>query len=372
MRRIISALSAFIVALHTAPAEPCAPAYPPGAMVRIADESALILWDAEHKIEHFIRRATFTTSAADFGFLVPTPSRPELAEAGDEVFSSLENIIRPKTIYRHRISGAEPGLICLAPFFFSRGAVESAASAVEPSSVRVLETKRVAGYDAAVLEANNAKALEDWLQSHGYTTRPALASWLTPYIDQRWIITAFKIAGGPENKAVSTSAVRMSFKSERPFYPYREPSDQREFVQAKLSPEQQALIPPERLLRVFFVSTARSQGNIGGDPNPWRAKTVFADLLPADAGIPWPVKPAQPKLFLTAFEDRQNPRPGTDDIFFADHSNQTPVHPEPIYIDIPRKVFVPLDAIAIISFGIFWGVRRIRRRQAKPKAGQSA
>lgn len=360
MRRFAFALSAFFSILYSPPSHPCAPAYPPEAMVRIADESALILWDAQSKTEHFIRRATFTTSAPDFGFLVPTPSRPELAEAGDEVFDALENIIRPKTIYRHVTRGVEPGVLCLAPFFFlSRGAATASSA---DSSVRLLESKRIAGYDAAVLQADSAGALADWLKSHGYATRPALAQWLTPYIDQHWIITAFKIAGGPENKAVSTSAVRMSFKSERPFYPYREPSDQRETVQAKMPAEKAALIPPQRSLRVFFVSQSRAQAAIGESALPWPGETVFADRLNSEMKIPWPVTTADPNLFLTAFEDRANPRPGTDDLFFSEHPSQTPVHPEPVYIDIPSKFVLPLDVIAIISFGIYWLIRRIRRK----------
>jgi hypothetical protein len=66
----------------------CAAAPPFGATVRIADESAIIIWDASSKTEHFIRRATFSSSAHDFGFLVPTPTKPELAEAEDDAFKA--------------------------------------------------------------------------------------------------------------------------------------------------------------------------------------------------------------------------------------------------------------------------------------------
>jgi len=38
------------------------------SVVPIAEEEAVIVWDAPHKIEHFIRRATFET-AKPFGFL---------------------------------------------------------------------------------------------------------------------------------------------------------------------------------------------------------------------------------------------------------------------------------------------------------------
>ena len=49
----------------------------------------------------------------------------------------------------------------------------------------------VAGYDAVVLKATDAQALRDWLEKHGYDARPAVTTWLEPYIKDGWIITAF-------------------------------------------------------------------------------------------------------------------------------------------------------------------------------------
>lgn len=61
----------------------CGTASPPAVPVAVADESAIIVWDAATETQHFVRRASFRTDAEDFGFLVPTPSRPRLAEADD-------------------------------------------------------------------------------------------------------------------------------------------------------------------------------------------------------------------------------------------------------------------------------------------------
>jgi hypothetical protein len=74
----------------------CAPAYARGMKVRVASESALIVWDAKEKKEHFIRRANFNTQAAYFGFLVPTPSRPHLGEVPNRVFDQLEAMTAAK------------------------------------------------------------------------------------------------------------------------------------------------------------------------------------------------------------------------------------------------------------------------------------
>jgi hypothetical protein len=68
------------------PAPACCPAPPSGKAVVNADQTVLIIWDAATKTEHFIRQASFKSEADDFGFLVPSPTQPELDESGNEAF----------------------------------------------------------------------------------------------------------------------------------------------------------------------------------------------------------------------------------------------------------------------------------------------
>src|SRR5262245_22042976 len=89
------------------PGRACAPAPRPGQFVRIAEESAVIVWDEKTRAQHFIRRATFDTDAPDFGFLVPTPATPALAEVSDSVFNDLEYFIRPKEIVKTEFTGID-------------------------------------------------------------------------------------------------------------------------------------------------------------------------------------------------------------------------------------------------------------------------
>lgn len=335
----IAAAAALTLSAHVHPAAACAPAPPPGVVVQIAEESALIVWDEKAKREHFIRRAQFHTTAREFGFLVPTPTQPQLAEVGDEVFDRLEQGTRPEVVYDHAIKGVEPTALCLA-FFLMRGASksEAAAVAVATAPVRVLDAQRVAGYDAVVLEADDAGALAGWLKDHGYAARPELTAWLSPYVAQKWKITAFKIAGQPGATALGTAAVRMSFATERPFYPYREPTDQRENLPASA--------PAERLLRVFFVGPKRVEGAIAGTRKPWPGRTIWSDKLAAtSATVTLPVDVPVGDASLTVFEDKASPRPGTDDLFFTTTASQQVVKPPPVVIDMGRKIPLPLDLL---------------------------
>jgi hypothetical protein len=274
----LAASTALVASLPAPAARACAPAPRPGEIVRITNEAALIVWDPKTRTEHFIRSASFATTAKDFGFLVPTPSKPELSEVNSDLLQSLARHTAPRHV--NRISGVdvEPG--CTAMMFLGRSAPETAAaSAIEPASVRVLEEKRVAGHDAVVLEADSATALSDWLKEHGYAEGPTLTDWLRPYVAAKWKISAFKIASDAPAQALSTSAVRMTFTTDRPFYPYREPADQRETVQANLPAD-----PGNRTLRVFFLAPGRFDGAVGEAGLPWPGKPRWSSHLPPASG----------------------------------------------------------------------------------------
>ena len=235
--------------------EACGLARPPDVVVEVASENAIIFWDAQNKTEHFIRRATFSASAKgkepvkDFGFLVPTPSQPVLAEVDDKAFDELAKITAPKIEYQKRPStpGGAMGCGC-STTDMAVGEAPLAMPAVE-----VLEEKRVAGYDAKVLKATDAEAITTWLNERGYELRPALTRWLKFYVDKGWVVTAFKIArdpAAPADMAIGTSAVRMSFTSDAPIFPYREPDDMR-------------AAKTKRLLRVFFLGDRKMAGELG-------------------------------------------------------------------------------------------------------------
>ncbi|MGH9753181.1 MAG: DUF2330 domain-containing protein [Blastocatellia bacterium] len=153
-----------------------------------------------------------------------------------------------------------------------------------------------------------------WLDKHGYASSSSLTEWLAPYVAARWKITAFKIAKDAGYREVGTSAVRMSFTTDRPFFPYREPADQREAKEAHAG---------DRLLRIFLLSETRMEGTLGANASSvWPGRTVWADriyegdhrmfnsLVPRD-GL------SEPKTWLTVFEDKSSPRPGTDEVYFA-------------------------------------------------------
>src|SRR5436190_15619229 len=97
---LATALLALVLLADSTPA--CCPAPPRGKPVVNADQTVIIIWDPVSKTEHFIRQASFKSEADDFGFLVPTPTQPELEESGNEAFPALYDLTKPE-IKKHPV-----------------------------------------------------------------------------------------------------------------------------------------------------------------------------------------------------------------------------------------------------------------------------
>lgn len=318
--------------------------------VAIADQEVLILWDEARQEQHFVRRATFQPERGEsFGFLVPTPSQPTLAETSSAVFARLQDITRPvpRPVW---VPDLTPLLLGGFTTFGVEVSpkVERQAGVVE-DDVRVLEQRRVAGYDVAVLEADDPEALARWLRDNGYDARPQIAEWARPYIAEGWKITAFAYAqDAAATTEVAAGTVRLSFGTPRPLFPYRVPSD----VVAR---------PGEgHRLRVYFASTTQFEGTFG-ERDAWSAEVPFSAALRSDLAGWIDVPTASPPRWLTVFEDHGWPG-GHDDVWFQPAEHEDTVIPTYLVAD-----YFPLPADALLLGG--WGIRKLlRRRRARREA----
>lgn len=347
-------------ALVTPPASACATAGPPASPpIRIEREEALIVWDAAKKEEHFVRRAVFDTQVKSFAFLVPTPSRPTLAEVPASVFSVLGAATKPREVTEKK-TRLVPFSVLLSPLLMrTRSAAPVELAAAAPAArVTVLEQTQVAGMDATVLTATDTDALARWLTEHGYPLRPELRDWLVPYVTAGFTITAFQYARpevaslGGVAPSVAPSAVRLSFATDRPFYPYREPRD---------APEVDA-----RELHLFLVGPSRSQGELGARGTWPTATTQFADALaPALLADQLPGVALPRDLWLTEVVDLARRREA-EDVYVRPDPNQAKLERPPIVHVEMNEVVVPLDVLWIVG-GVGLFVRWRRRRARAPE-----
>lgn len=278
----------------------CAVTRDVGAVVN-ADQTVIMVWDAARQTQHFIRQASFKSDVDDVGFIVPTPSRPQLEESGDGAFSRLKWITTPvKTSH---------GIACSA-----------APRAAYGGSVRVIEEKRVAGYDATVLTAGSGADLAAWLRDHGYSYSPQVAEWAHPYVTGGWMMTALKVAKTKDGRAspdLKASALRLSFKTDRPLFPYREPES---------ATAAKKLGTSARLLRIYFIAEDRYRATLGTNGG-WSGRVVWSGDITAhrtslltDLKLPADTGPS--RWWLTEFEDRWPYAKAAGDVYFAHDSNQ--------------------------------------------------
>ncbi|HWG42345.1 MAG TPA: DUF2330 domain-containing protein [Gemmataceae bacterium] len=349
---LLLAETILLVYLVVHPAQACCPAPPRGQPVVNADQTVIMIWDAATKTQHFIRQASFKSDAEDFGFLVPSPTQPELAESGDSAFAQFRKLTEPE---RKKVHGSSGSVGCGCGTNVKRTMVAGSAA-----PVRVLEEKMVAGFHAVVLETKSTTALADWLKDNDYAFSPEVQAWAKPYVEAGWKITALRVKkrqDDKEAKEVSAKSLRMTFKTDRPLFPYREP-------EAGKSAE--VLGAKHRLLRIYFVAEARYRGELTPE-TPWTGRVAWAGKVsPTDRAnalellkLPETTGPAQ--WWLTEFEDDWAYRTAPADVTFSRSPTQDEVRREPIieYVAAP----FPTDGMVYALAAVVVVPPLVRRRK---------
>ncbi len=366
-------------------------------------ERAVIIWDSVHHVEHFIRQASFQTRSPDLGFLVPTPQTPELAEVDPRIFDMAADIGGPRPVapvFYHTPWDAFAPIVDGPVQFLEEGTrnleratdpdfIRNRRAALTPAASKMLSRnvvfeQDVAGYHATVLSTDDYASITAWLTNNGYTPTPEMEKWLKPYAAAKWKITAFKMI--PDNARtndakITTRAVRLSFPSEQPFYPYSEPSDRQQAAAAS---------PLGRALRLTILSDHPVAGNLA-DKNPWPGKLQYAGPSApsssnkgqwdskqwlAFAHLDGPGQAVALPTELTTFLDESNPRPGTSDLYFSPNPKQPPFRADWVDYSLPKvdkfdlsQPFPDLAAFLFIVLipgaPLYCGWRTIRLSRAK-------
>ncbi|MBS2014322.1 MAG: DUF2330 domain-containing protein [Deltaproteobacteria bacterium] len=256
---------------------------------RLAGEATFIAYDADTHVEHFVRAVRFASSVQRFGFLVPVPTKPTIGEAQEALFDKLEELARSKPL-------------------LTRSAPPTAAVSVAATpGVTVVEQAKVKGLDYAVLQASGGKELNAWLEQNKFVSYPELAPWAEHYAKEDAFFVAFKyeLPSAGQIAEALPGAVRITFTTDRPFYPYREPKPQGG--------------PGGRSLRLFVLGEGPVSTTVAG--SPWATTATFSEAIPAheatnlETFLPG-ARVSSKATHLTAFNDTTVERPAGD-LFFA-------------------------------------------------------
>lgn len=272
----------------------------------LAYEQAVIVHDASKGRQHFIREVAFRKANERFGFVVPVPTRPEVAKVGKGLMK-LFQLDFPfdappvfDTVGRGSGSGSGSGA-----GFGGRG-------------VTVLERTKVGSFTAFVLAAQDSLALSKWLKKNGLVTTPETDAWLAHYVALDFYYVAMRYDPPKGDKKVrptmTSETMRISFDTPVPYYPYLEPA----------APA--GIVGEERVLDLWVVGTKPVIPVALADRDgkrswirPLRAGQVHADasVKLATFGDVLDVPMPEGALVVQTFQDQKRSREGIGDILFV-------------------------------------------------------
>lgn len=263
----------------------------------LSQENVLLLFDAESHTEHFIREVAFRDAGKPFGFVVPTPSEPQVVEVPTSPFPKLRDVF--------------PFQLEADAWGVGLGGIGSGAG------VTVKQTSKIGSFTAFVLAATDDKALAGWLKEHGLSTTPESERWLAHYVRLKFHFVAMRFdppVGAPSG-AVEAETFRISFKTPLPFYPYLEPAR----APAKRSRRGRSL-DLWLVARRPYAPVALRDADSPVWVQPMRAGLSFRDARKKlEQALYDEVEKLLPQgeLLVTRFADEKTDRSGFGDVLFA-------------------------------------------------------
>ncbi len=285
---------------------------------RLSIESTLIVWDPATRIQHMLVAARFEEVRGPFTWWIPFPSRVETAVLENDCSMVLPSLL---SAYRARTPRWElPSLAKGSP----RDAVVFGG---------------VGGrVDVSTHALGSAASIRTMLEQHDRVGDLVLGDYLGRYTEKDW--HAVVVRGDPGEATWTTPYLSFRFETDRPWYPYREPS----------YPELDSFVDASRLLRVTVITTEQVAVQHGRSlptmAYAWLAyEPKHGEVRSAlgRAGTAISLDPSA-RLWLASFEDRHGIRPGDDDWTFS-RKGDVPVDGAPGTVGDETKEGISLEPL---------------------------
>jgi len=216
LRPLLLALATVLVATAGLVAMPAAHACACGGFVAsdgediaASAEYAVLSWDGEQ--ERVLLSMDALATSSDAALLIPTPTPANAALADTSVFTELATLTAPEEIVDYQ---------WWPDLGFGAGSGDAGA-AQTGASVDVLDTLQLGDLEVSVLAANDADALADWLDDHGYVMRDDLADALMPYVSEGWYYLAIRLTTEADSLSGALQPLDLTFASDQLIYPMR-------------------------------------------------------------------------------------------------------------------------------------------------------
>jgi len=150
-------------------------------------------------------------TAADFAWILPIPAVPELTIGQNEVFRQLSLTTRP-AFFLQFDRADECGFFYPVLETVDGGAARS-------DDVEVASEERVGPYETAVIRADDAAAITEWLLANGYQIGDLGAELLEPYVANGSYFLALRLAS--DSDIGDLQPIGATYASEQPMVPLR-------------------------------------------------------------------------------------------------------------------------------------------------------
>ena len=153
----------------------------------------------------------YSGTAADFAWILPVPTVPELAVSHNQIFTQLQRA----TQLSFQLNFQEDVSCGFPPIAFT-----TEGPSVGPrSNVDIASEERVGPYDTAVISSDDAKAVVSWLVDNGYQLGDLGVELLTPYVEEGFYFLALKLA--PDRDVGDLQPIALTYAAEVPGIPIR-------------------------------------------------------------------------------------------------------------------------------------------------------
>ena len=193
-----------------------------GSLEETAQEAIIIFQgggEGREAVEDLILKATVAGDAESFGWVIPFPTAPEIAQEDAVLFKELFDYVE----LRNRHGDSKGG--------DAKQAALTAAAA--PKGVEVISRKAVGSYDTAVVREDEAGALNRWLKEEGFKTLEAHEDLVSFYRDKSYVFACVKVRDAVRtgDDPIDLHPLRFTFKTggiDGIFFPMKMTGAQRE------------------------------------------------------------------------------------------------------------------------------------------------
>lgn len=287
------------------------------------EEKIALFWNATNQSEDLIRQISWNKEEKHLGFIVPTPTIPEVYDVADKnLFDHIEQIVRRDEIkvlkfkyslLSYMISSSNS----LKENLFSKG--------VSNDAIQLVSEKELLYFKVIVLKAKTLKDIKQWFKENNFSYDENYDSWLENYIRKGFYFSAFQFRSDKNMDENESSVVGIRFSAKKPFHPWSEPQIKK-FQNRKFR------------LYIFsdsmFDTDAKWSGEMTYSNELIYSNYDFLDLNLDKKYYKW----------LSVFESRDPGYRGKDDLHFIKKENKVVKKLSSIF-DIHEFFYFPLDVI---------------------------